>query len=296
MEREAALEGSLAQPSAGSLDSHCVRTSDSVSGPSRGGEKPLAAAAGGEGIEPSAGVAALATTSEAEDLTRRIQALTEKLRDLKNPLGAPSDDDRELVETTVLEAPALITTGLEMELQSSVPLLVEEGVRLAAQDLLAEAREIVATLTPGWSVMLNLRKNLLQSGIEDVQQRARQYSAEEPPQATSMILTDILELTGRVKVAKEICACLKSFTQPPFDAEDLDIPLASFEARATEAEETARSVVNSLVDMWRSRLIALREAVDSGEPLQSELQEAEQQAAAAVEAIRVISGFDVDLD
>ncbi|KAL8447585.1 hypothetical protein Emag_004315 [Eimeria magna] len=272
----------------------CLRTMRRVSGPSRDGKRALADG-GGDMPQCSGSLPAALTTSQATELTARLRTFRETLQQLKKPSRGSNEIDQAALETTLVEAVAAISDGLAAEFEPSVPLPVQQELREELQIIVAVANSAIVFLTESWADMLNLRNSLLQSSLEEFQEEASGHSSRNPPNPSSPAVMTLLEVRGRLLVAKELCADLRRFTQFPFQEGVLDEHLAALEARIMEVENGARLIVGSFVDMWRSRLNAVREAVNEGAASQANLNETEEDAFNAVATIREVSGFDVDL-
>ncbi|KAL8441763.1 hypothetical protein Emed_007493 [Eimeria media] len=263
-------------------------------------KRALAASGGGGDVpECSAGgstVPAPLTTAQAQALTAKIRASKEKVLDLKNPRGGPSEIDQPALEAALMEAASLISEGFSVEYDPTVDQATQQTLQEEVQDLLAAASSAVAVLSETWIDILDLRNGLLQSSLSDLEDHARQHSPNHPPQPSSPVLEDLLEVRGRVTVARELCSDFERFIRFPFQQGPLNEPLENLQARITEVETTARNIVDVLMSMWRTRLMTLRQGVAAGTRSQVELIEAEEDAKAFTEAVNNVTGFGVSLE
>ncbi|KAL8441765.1 hypothetical protein Emed_007495 [Eimeria media] len=279
---------------------HCLRTMRRASKSTPEGKRGLAV--GGEGgnlPECSAGGNTLPpplTTEQARAYTSKARDLKERLLTLKNPPGGPADFDQAALESAVMDSVTIVSQGQDVEFGSAVDESTQQALQEELQGLVAAASAGVELLSEDWIQMLQLRTSLLPRSITDLQGHAGNHSARHPPQSFSMVVTDMLEMRGRVTVAREICEGLGRFTQPPFQQAQLSGPIGDLQARATEVENAAREILDSLLEMWKTRLTTLREAVTAGTKSQADLEAAEEEAKSFVEAVNAVSGFSVSLE
>ncbi|KAL8441764.1 hypothetical protein Emed_007494 [Eimeria media] len=234
--------------------------------------------------------------AQAVQLTNKIRASKAKVLDLKNPPGGPANIDHILLEAELMEGARYISEGLSAEYAPTVPQSVQQALQEELQDLIAATTASIAVLTEMWTEIMELRESLLQSSYQDVLDYANQHSPQNPPQPSSPVVDEIMELSGRVAVARELVKDLGRFTQFPFQESPLTKPLENLQARVSEVEQGMRNVVENLLGFWRTRLNMLRQGVSTGTRSQEELKEAEDDASAFEKAIRDVSGLNVTLE
>ncbi|KAL8447584.1 hypothetical protein Emag_004314 [Eimeria magna] len=164
------------------------------------------------------------------------------------------------------------------------------------QRAMSSAAEAVNVLTPTWIKMLDLRRQLLEANYRALENWAATHDKDEPLQSDPPVIKAIAEMRSGLEVAQHSHSDLRRFVGFPFSEGNLAGSLGSLETLMTKAALFVRELVSREVTLWRQRVDAMEEAEGAGRAGRGERQVLMEDAIAALAALRLSSGLDLDLN